>query len=29
MVEKTKKNEDKGHRDGIWLKIEMLELDLK
>jgi hypothetical protein len=29
MVEKTKENGDKGHRDGIWLKTEMLELDFK
>jgi hypothetical protein len=29
MVEETKENGVKGHRIGIWLKIEMLKLDLK
>lgn len=29
MVEETKENGVKGHKIGIWLKVEMLELDLK
>jgi hypothetical protein len=29
MVEETKEKGVKGHRTRIWLKIEMLKLDLK